>query len=188
MENLIHWLTIYKYAVLFPLAIIEGPVLAVVAGWLCAAGYLRIEIALPVIVAGDMIGDSACYLLGRVTRAGHFNRLLGIFGCSAERVDRLREWFRVNPIKTISLSKITPGIGPAGIYLAGQTRIPYNEFLPICVSTSVVQYFFYLQAGMLLGHGYLLLTHYLNVVASLCIAVAVAAVIFFVIRTYLRKL
>ncbi|HEV2355526.1 MAG TPA: hypothetical protein VGR89_14855, partial [Puia sp.] len=113
MENLIHWLTVYKYAVLFPLAIIEGPVLAVIVGWLCAAGLMRIEAAYPIIIAGDMVGDSGCYLLGRVTKAGHINRLLRWLGCTEEKVDRIRVWFRANPVKMISLSKITPGVGPA---------------------------------------------------------------------------
>src|SRR5579872_1795247 len=174
MENLIHWLTVYKYAVLFPLAIIEGPVLAVVAGWLCATGLLRIEAAYPIIIAGDMVGDSGCYLLGRVTKAGHMNRFLRWLGCTDDKVNRIRHWFRANPVKMISLSKITPGVGPAGIFLAGQSRIPYKEFLPVCIGTSALQYFFYLQAGLLVGHGYLLLTRYLNVAASLCIGLAIA--------------
>lgn len=187
MDNLIHWLTVYKYAVLFPLAIVEGPVLAVVAGWLCATGYLRIELVYPIIIAGDLVGDSGCYVLGRLTKQGHVNRLLRWLGCTEERIDHIRNWFRANPVKMIAVSKITPGIGPAGIFMAGQSKIPFREFLPVCIGTSAVQYVVYLLAGLLAGHGYLLLTHYMSMAASMCLGIAAALAGFLTIRTYTKK-
>jgi membrane-associated protein len=188
MDKLIQWLTAYKYAVLFPLAIVEGPVLAVVVGWLCAAGLMRVGIAYPIIIAGDMVGDSGCYLLGRLNAGGSPGRFGRRLGLSREKIERWHNWFRDNPVKMISLSKITLGVGPAGIFLAGQARIPYARFLPVCVGTSALQYFFYLLAGMLLGHGYLLLTHILNITASLLIALATASLVFLLIRSYLKRL
>lgn len=188
MDHLIQWLITYKYAILFPLAVAEGPVLAVIVGWLCAAGAMRLSIAYPIIIAGDMVSDSACYLLGRMTGVGRLSRLAGWLGFSPEKMNRLRVWFRDNPAKTISISKVTLGVGAAGIFLAGQSRIPYSRFLPIALGMSALQYFFYLIAGMLLGHGYLVLTHYLNLAASLLIASGVATLIFLLVRSYLKKL
>lgn len=188
MNNLIEWLTDYKYAVLFPLAILEGPVVAVVAGWLCAAGLMRLSIAYPIVVAGDMISDTGCYLLGRLTSTERLGRLAQMVGVNPAKIRRLRCWLRNNPVKMISISKIALGVGPAGIFLAGQSGVPYSRFLSICIGMSALQYFFYLLAGMLLGHGYLALTHYLTLTASFFIAVSLGSLAFFIIRSHFRKL
>jgi membrane-associated protein len=188
MDTLIYCLTTYKYALLFPLAVIEGPVLAILVGWLCAAGIFRIAPAYGILILGDMVGDSGFYLLGRMTADGRFERFAAKLGFGARRIERVRRWFRENPVRTISASKISLGVGPAGLFLAGQCRIPYKTFLPVCTGVAALQYFFYLLSGMLLGHGYLILIHYLNVLSSVIITLAAATVAFLLLRSYFKKL
>jgi hypothetical protein len=111
----------HRYVMLLPLAIVEGPVLAVIAGLLCTQGFLTPFIVYPLIIAGDMIGDSICYWLGRAARSGRFNRfwltrrLGNRLGGNREKLDRLMLFFDENQVKTVSLSKITLGVGAAGI-------------------------------------------------------------------------
>lgn len=188
MESFVHWLIVYKYALLFPLAIVEGPVLAILVGWLCGAGILQFAPSYAILIAGDMVGDSGFWLLGRLTADGRFERLAGRIGFGPQKVNRARQWFRDHPLKTISASKITLGVGPVGLFLAGQSRIPYKTFLPVCTGVAALQYFFYLLAGMLLGHGYLLLVHYLSVVSAVVITVAAATVVFLLIRSHFKRL
>lgn len=188
MDTLIHWLINYKYVLLFPLAVVEGPVLAIVVGWLCGAGVLRIAPCYAILIAGDMVGDSGFYLLGRMTADGRFERWAARIGCGPQKVDRIRLWFRENPLRTISASKITLGVGPVGLFLAGQSRIPYKTFLPVCTGVAALQYFFYLLAGMLLGHGYALLAHYLSVVSALTITFVAGTVAFLLLRSHFKKL
>jgi membrane protein DedA with SNARE-associated domain len=188
MDTLINCLATYKYALLFPLAIIEGPVLAIVVGLLCAEGVFRIAPAYGILILGDMVGDSGFYLLGRLTAHGRLERFAARMGFGPQRVERVRWWFRENPVRTISTSKISLGVGPVGLFLAGQCRIPYKTFLPVCTGVAALQYFFYLLAGMLLGHGYLLLIHYLNVLSSVFITLAAMTVVFLLLRSHFKKL
>jgi len=69
--------------------LVVGPVLAVVVGWLCSAGTLSLGLALPILVVGDMIGDSGFYLPGRFTSDGRFERLAMKIGCGPNRVNRI---------------------------------------------------------------------------------------------------
>jgi membrane protein DedA with SNARE-associated domain len=188
MESFVHWLIVYKYGLLFPLAVVEGPVLAVIVGWLCGAGVLQFVPSFAILIAGDMVGDSGFYLLGRLTAEGHFERFAARIGCGPRKVDRARQWFRENPLRTIAASKITLGVGPVGLFLAGQSRIPYKTFLSVCSGVAALQYFFYLLAGMLLGHGYVLLVHYLSVVSAVGITVAAATLVFLLLRSHFKKL
>ena len=50
---------------ILPVAIVEGPVVAVIAGALSAAGILDWPWALLMLVLGDLIGDCIYYAIGR---------------------------------------------------------------------------------------------------------------------------
>ncbi|HUZ60693.1 MAG TPA: hypothetical protein VMU83_18125, partial [Hanamia sp.] len=65
METIFYLLLKFRYVILFPLAVVEGPILAVIAGFLCTEGYLNLFIVYTIIVLGDITGDTICYLFGR---------------------------------------------------------------------------------------------------------------------------
>ena len=188
MASIIDWLTHYKYLVLFPLAIVEGPIIAVIAGFLCSLGYLNLALVFPVIVIGDIIGDSIFYTIGRLG-VPSFIKKAGLWvGVSKEKMDRTRDMFNANPIRAISLSKIILSVGVAGIYLAGNAKVPFYRFLFICLITSGLQYVIYLTIGFLFGGAYIKISHYLNVFASLSITISIALLLFFLIRSRLKNL
>lgn len=187
MEHIIFLLSHYKYVILYPLAIVEGPILAVIAGFLCTTGLLNPLIVYPIIVIGDVTGDSLCYALGRWGVPKPIRKLAKLLGIKKENVDRVKTFFETHPIKTIALSKITLGIGVAGIYLAGNTRVPYPKFIRICLATSALQYLIYLTIGFLFGGAYLEISRYLNYFASLTIVITLAILVLFLIRRILQR-
>ncbi|MCW3107542.1 MAG: putative rane-associated protein [Segetibacter sp.] len=187
MERIIYLLTEYRYLVLFPLAIVEGPMIAIIAGFLSVNGLLNPWIAFPLIVLGDIIGDSICYMFGRWRVPGFIRKISPWFGLTKQKIDRARVYFSSNPTKTIFLSKITLGIGVAGIYLAGNARIAYNKFIAICLVTSAIQYVVYLGIGLLFGSAYIQINHYLNYFASFSILAGLAIILFFFIQSKFKK-
>jgi membrane protein DedA with SNARE-associated domain len=188
MDHIVYLLTQYKYLLLFPLAIVEGPIVAVIAGFLCTNGFLNPLLAYSVIVLGDIIGDSICYSMGRWGVPKFIKKIGFRFGLNPKSINRARIYFDSNPARTVSLSKITLGIGVAGIYLAGNARIPYRKFIRICLITSLIQYIFYIGIGLLFGEAYIQINHYLNYVASIFIIAAFASILYFFIRAKLKKL
>jgi membrane-associated protein len=187
LEHIFYLLTEYKYFLLFPLAIVEGPIIAIIAGFLCINGFLNPWIAFPLIVLGDIIGDSICYMFGRWGVPEFIKKISSSFGLTLEKINRTRIFFNSNPNKTIFLSKITLGIGIAGIYLAGNARVPYNKFIAICLVTSAIQYVVYLGIGLLFGSAYIQINHYLNYFASFSILAAMAIFLFFFIKSKFKK-
>jgi membrane-associated protein len=186
--DILSLLTHYKYLILFPLAIVEGPILAVIAGFLCTGGFLNPFFVYPVIVLGDIIGDSICYSMGRWGAPKFVRKIAWQLGLHPRSIDRARIYFDSNPVRTVFLSKITLGIGVAGIYLAGNAKIPYGKFIRICLVTSLIQYVFYLGVGLIFGSAYLQISHYLDKIASIFIIVALAAILFISIRSMLNKI
>ncbi len=183
MEHIFNLLYRYKYLVLFPLAIVEGPILAVIAGFLCTSGFLDPVIVYPVLVSGDITGDSLCYLAGRLGVPGFLVKIIKGFGMKVTNIDRVRDYFEANPNKTISLSKITLGIGFAGIYLAGNARIPYRRFIGICLITSALQFIVYLGIGLLFGDAYKQISHYMNFLTALIFVTVVAIILLLLLKS-----
>ena len=106
MEYIIYLLTQYRYYILFPLAIVEGPMITVIAGFFCANRFLNPLIVFPIIILGDIIGDSFYYMLGRWGNAKLPQKIGRRLGLNSERLDRVRVFFDSNPRKTIFFSKI----------------------------------------------------------------------------------
>lgn len=177
----------YKYLLLFPLAIVEGPVLAVIAGFLCANKFLNPFIVYPIIVLGDVIGDSLCYMLGRFGMPEFLKSILKKLGFKPMNMDAARSYFNTNHIKAISLSKITLGIGFAGIYFAGNAKIPYRKFIWVCLFTSALQYVVYLTIGMLFGSAYKKIGHYIDFLTALIIVTSLTVLLFIFLKSYFKK-
>lgn len=173
---------------MLPLAIVEGPILAVIAGFFCTEGYLNLLIVYPVIVLGDVLGDSIVYTFGRWGIPLFLKKIVRRLGLKPENMKKARMYFDANSKKTISLSKITLGIGIAGIYLAGNARIPYPRFIKICFVTSALQYVVYLGIGVLFGAAYKQISHYLNVFAAFTIIALLAVILVYVIKSMRKKL
>ena len=49
---------------LIPLAILEGPVISLVTGWMVSLGLVGLATGFTVIVIGDVLGDCVLYLIG----------------------------------------------------------------------------------------------------------------------------
>jgi membrane-associated protein len=188
MDHIVYLLTQYRYFILFPLAIVEGPILAVIAGFLCVNGFLNLFIVYPIIVLGDIVGDSVVYTFGRWGAPGFIKKMGKGLAMNPKKINSVRAYFDSNPTKTISLSKVTLGIGVAGIYLAGNAKIPYERFIRICVVTSALQYIIYLGIGLLFGDAYKQISHYLDFFAALTITVTLAIILFYIIKSIRKKI
>ena len=188
MDHIISLLLQYKYYILFPLAIVEGPILAVIAGFLCTSKLLNPYLAFPIIVCGDIIGDSIMYSLGRFGLPPILKRLAKRLGFKAEKVNQVRAYFNSNPNRTISLSKVALGIGFTGIYLAGNSKIPYKRFIIICFLTSVAQFIIYMGLGLLFGSAYQQINHYIDFLTAFIVVVAITVLLYLFIKSKRRKL
>ncbi|MFH1393183.1 MAG: DedA family protein [Patescibacteria group bacterium] len=180
MENLVSLLTNYGYFILFPISVIEGPIVTIVAGFLASLGILNFFIVYVIVTLGDVLGDNAFYWAGRLGN-NFFSRF---FEKRHEKVERVKEYFRVNERKALILSKVFYGIGAAGLFTAGSLKVPYKRFLTICLLTTAVQSVALITIGVLFGQAYEQLNKYLNYYTTATIVVGL--IIIFVIA--IRKL
>jgi membrane-associated protein len=185
LRNIILLLTAYKYLFLFPVAVVEGPIITVIAGFLSSLGVFNVFVAYGVLVAGDIAGDVAYYELGYYGRQRFVIRWGRFLGVTQERLEQLEKHFDKHSGKTLIIGKLSQGIGGAILLAAGMAKVPFRklvlyDFLPTLPKTLIL-----LLIGYYAGASYVEISSYFDYAA---IGTIVAAVIFVVIYFVMRRL
>jgi membrane protein DedA with SNARE-associated domain len=139
-----HVLAVYGYAAMLPLAVIEGPVVTVFAGFLAAEGLFDLAGVYAVAVLGDLIGDLLYYAVGRWAvgrwavgrwasdrwmaqavpdRHGRWAARLH------QRVSVLAPQIRTRAGAMLLFGKLTHSAGFAVLLAAGAVRVDLRRFL-----------------------------------------------------------
>lgn len=170
LDTAMQWLLHYRYLILFPIAIVEGPIITIIAGFLASLGYLNIFLAYGIIVIGDLTGDGLWYALGYFSRHRHIGRWGKLFGLTDERIQRLEKHFEKHSGKTLSLGKISHGIGTVFLVAAGAAKMPFWKFIYYNFWGTLVKSLFLILIGYYFGHALTKINSYLEFVADIFIA------------------
>lgn len=184
-QSLISLILTYRYAILFPLACIEGPVLALVVGFLVSAGYFNFWLAFLVMCAGDLIPDLFYYYLGRW---GQSKKVLERFGSRSQFVTKhfstIEGLWRDHGFKTMFLSKLAYGLSTPLLISSGLAKMSLKHFVGYAFPVTLFQYAVIMALGYYLGSSYSLATQYIK---SAEIILAGAAIIFILIYLAIQK-
>ncbi len=134
-------------ALILPLAVIEGPVVSVAAGFLSAQGYFDWYWALALLVLGDLMGDALYYWVGRTGRtplAGLGRR----FGFGRVVSPQVQHGLRHNATKMLFIGKWTHSIGGLVLIGSGMMRLPLRRFLLVNLIATLP------KSALLFGFGY----------------------------------
>lgn len=188
MEQALHLLLAYKYAILLPLALIEGPSVAIVAGVLVSLGYLNFSISYFILIGKDMFVDSVYYFLGRygekknlVARYGHK------VGLTEVRFQYFKKLWTNHFLKTMFFSKLAYGVGVPMLISAGLSSIAAKKFFFFAFVIALLQYAGLMALGVYFGDSYMRIASYVKGAEVLLIVVALLVGGYFLISFYLRK-
>ena len=185
LDSLIVLLSTYKYFLLFPISVVEGPIISVISGLLCSQGIFSIPITYFVLIMGDMVGDTLYYSIGRwggrpfIKRWGHF------FGLNENRLIKLDSHFKIHAGKTILIGK-TQAIGGFFLAAAGMSKMSYPTFIWFNFIGTVAKSMSLLLIGYFAGHAYKLIDQYLGFYAIIITTILVAIVISYFLIKKLR--
>jgi membrane-associated protein len=150
--GLLTLLLTYRYWVLLPLAIVEGPMLAFACGVLVSLGYLSAPVTLGILVLGDIIPDTVFYTLGRFwSDRPVVQRLAARLGVTEAHLADARGFWHNHPGKTMLMSKFAYGISSAFLFMAGLMRMSALRFYGYSISISIAHYVVIMTAGYYFG-------------------------------------
>ncbi len=183
LTNLTNWLLAYKYIVLFPGVVIEGPILTVIAGFLASSGHLNLFIAYGVIVIADITGDSLYYFLGRFGGTRFIERWGSKVGLTLERVEKIENHYAEHAGKTLILGKFAHSIEIPFLVAAGLAGVPYGTFLWYVFIPTVPKSLLFILIGYYFGRAYGEINNYLGYTALIMSAAALALIaVYFILK------
>jgi membrane protein DedA with SNARE-associated domain len=187
MSHVLALLGQYGYAVLLPIAILEGPAITVVAGAMVAAGQLNGPVAFVLLVAADLVGDAVYYGLGRFGHAPVVHRIGAWLSLTPERLQPLEQRFRDNDWKLLMIGK-TQALGSLILYFAGASRVNFARFMGLNIVGTLPKVLIFLAAGYFLGQSLLRSDKSIDLVTLVFFGLALLVLVFYwMIRRGLAK-
>jgi membrane protein DedA with SNARE-associated domain len=186
--HLVALLATYTYAVLFPLTVVEGPIITILAGYLASLGYANPFLVYAIVVTGDMTGDLAWYAAGRWGRQRYTGKWSKYVGITPERLLRIKKHFESHSGKTLVLGKLTQAVGALVLVGAGAARVRPRRFIVFNLLATLPKSLALLLFGYYFGKAYGHAGSVLNYVALGTIALAVlAAIVYLIPRRFARQ-
>lgn len=154
-DQITHLLIAYRYALLVPLAIVEGPIVAFVAGTLSSLGYFNLYILLAFFFARDMIMDAAWYYAGHFGwRTPFARRMLDKMGVQESHIKEVHDLWEKYPARTMFIGKMSYGVAAAFVAVAGVVRMSLKKFFAYGAVVAMVQYFSLVLLGYFFGNAF----------------------------------
>jgi membrane protein DedA with SNARE-associated domain len=177
----------YGYSMLLPIAVVEGPAMAMIAGALVAAGQLNGVTACLLLIAADLVGDALYYGLGRYGHAPLLARISKRLALTPERLAPLERRFHDNDWKLLMIGK-TQALGSVILYFAGASRMSFVRYMLVNLVGTAPKVILFELVGYFLWQSVLQSTRYIDYLTFVLFGAAlVLLVIYWLIRRYLWK-
>ena len=125
--SLLAFLQSQGYLLVFLLMMAGGPVVIYVAAFAASLGFFNIHIIWAFSILSVTLMDLMWFYLGRFGgETAVFKYVMKKFG--EKRIKRLETYLIDNPGKTIMIAKLTPGLSPPGLMLAGALNVSFKNF------------------------------------------------------------
>jgi membrane protein DedA with SNARE-associated domain len=168
----------YGYAVLLPIAVVEGPAITIIAGAMVAAGELDALTTFALLVAADLVGDAIYYSIGRFGHAPMVQRIGKWLALTPERLAPLEKRFRENDWKLLMIGK-TQALGSLILYFAGVSKIPFLRFMGLNLIGTIPKVIVFELAGFFLGKSLVHTDRYIDLVTIAFFVLAMALLLLY---------
>lgn len=154
LETLVAVMAKKGLLVVAPIAVLEGPIVTVIAAWLASRGILQLPSLFAVVVIADLIGDSLFYTLGRWGLGRVPPRWRDRFGLHQDRLAGLAHHFDQKGGRTLAFGKLTHSAGAAVLVAAGLARMPFGQFIWYNLLATLPKSALFVALGYTLGAAY----------------------------------
>lgn len=121
----------YGLLIIAPVALLEGPVVSVISGYLAKGGLVKLPQTFSVLVLADLLGDCIVYAIGRRGRARVALPWLAACGVTRRRLAQVLRSFRTKGGRILVVGKLTHSAGFAVLLAAGMARMPFLRFFAL---------------------------------------------------------
>lgn len=182
------WLINYKYIILVPLVMLEGPLTIMTAGFLSSLNVLDLLIAFGVIVLSDISGDIIYYSIGHWGGEKFISRWGKYIGMNLTHVKKIEHQFQKRGKILLFWGKISHVFGAIVMVSAGISKVRFKHFVFFIFFTSLIKSAILLLIGYYFGRAYASINKYFEYSIIIILILVLAAIIInWFIKKYLDK-
>lgn len=188
LEDVFVILEKYKYVAIFPITIFEGPIVIILSGFLVNLGFLNVYIILPILLVGDLIGDSFYYAIGRYGNRFSWVKKIGSFLGYRESGERaLKKHFEKHTVKTLLIAKMTHGVGAMVQVAAGMAGVSFGKYFLLQMIGTIPKTLILFFIGFYLGNSYMKINAYIDILYYAVMSVLLVGVLYIILKKYSQK-
>ncbi|MEX1660715.1 DedA family protein [Thioclava sp. 15-R06ZXC-3] len=154
LETLTVLMAKHGLAVIAPVAVLEGPIVTVIAAWLASQHLFSVWSVSAVVILADLVGDMGLYALGRWGLHRLPARWRDKLGLNSERLERNGQHFRDKGVRTLLFGKWTHSAGGPVLVAAGVGRMNIWVFAATNLIATIPKSLLFVALGYQLGAYY----------------------------------
>jgi membrane protein DedA with SNARE-associated domain len=186
LDAVVTLLSDHGLAIVAPLAVIEGPIITVIAAWLASLRILDLWSVVVVVVIADVIGDLGYYALGRFGLNKLPQRWRDRLGLNRARLLGLTEHFRAHGTRTLVIGKLTHSFGAAVLVAAGLGRVPVWQFTWVNFLATIPKSLVFVAIGYSFGAAYARIDGWISRASLVVVAIALVALMLWLLNRWAR--
>lgn len=185
IEAVLSLLEAHPYLLLFPLVMLEGPLVTVCAGFLVAAGLASWPVVYPIAVGADLTADTLYYLLGRSGNRPRIRSLLRRLGLTEGRLASLEKEICNNGAKALVGAKVVDAAAIPVLVATGLAKVGYGRFLTWNVAATLPRAAILMALGFFFGEQAI---QYLDRTSAFVVLVALALAVWLATRVLSKRI
>ena len=150
-------------AILAPIAVLEGPIVSVIAAYLASQGLLVLWQVIVCVIVADVIGDCLFYGIGRGALDWLPPRLLSRLGVTDTRLAQMAGAFEDKGVRVLVIGKLTHAAGFAVLIGAGAAGMRFLPFVLANLLASIPKSLFFVALGALFGSAHAAIGQWLTI-------------------------
>ncbi len=179
LEQATELLIQYKYLILFPVVVVEGPIATVIAGFIISLGIMNFILAYFVVVFGDITGDAIYYAIGRWGRESFLEKWGKYIGFPVEKIVPIEKHFENHGARTLFIGKMAHGIGAVFLIAAGLVKMPFLKFISANFLATLVKSLGLLLIGYFFGQAISKINSILEFIGAISISAGIIIIFIF---------
>ncbi|MFA5098903.1 MAG: DedA family protein [Candidatus Paceibacterota bacterium] len=187
LEQIIELLIQYKYILLLPVVVVEGPIITVIAGFIVSLGLMNFVTTYLVVIFGDVGGDIIYYAIGRWGREKFLERWGRYIGFPIEKVVPIEKHFEKHGTRTLFVGKMAQGIGGIFLVAAGLVRMPFYKFVSANLIATLAKSFGLLLLGYFFGEAIDNINSALGIFSATSLGIGIIVIFIFFYRQKNKK-
>jgi membrane protein DedA with SNARE-associated domain len=174
------------YFILFIVMIFEGPIITYAAAFAASLGVFNIFYIFILSFLGNVVGDLIFFFIGRIGKRYVIDKYVSHW-LKEKRIEKIRDYLKNNPGKTIVAIKLTPPLPAPGLILAGASEMSFKIFMIYSSIVSASFSIFLTALGFYSGVAFNTIANNFGYIELIIPGVIILTILVFILVRYLSK-